>query len=47
MFALGIPGKETLKRLKVLEKERILSIWSSSMLSFVDDVQVFEQWKKS
>lgn len=43
MFALGIPGKEALKRLNVLDIERILSIWSDVMLSFMDDIKVFEQ----
>ncbi|WP_042351534.1 HAD family hydrolase [Bacillus massiliigorillae] len=45
-FALGIPGKETLKRLNVVEIDRILSIWSQAMLAFVDDVKVFEQMEE-
>ena len=42
-FALGIPGKDSLKKLNVLDIERIESIWSSNLLSISNDIKVFEQ----
>ena len=45
-FALGIPGKETLKKLNVSEPDRILSVWSKAQLAFADEVKVFDQMKE-
>ena len=42
-FALGIPGKETLKKLNVREADRVLSVWSQAQLAFMNEVKVFEQ----
>lgn len=41
-FALGIPGKETLRRLNLIDIERIHLKWSKSVLDFSKDVSVFD-----
>lgn len=41
-FCLGIPGKETLKRLEVENDEEVLSKWSQTVLEFSDEVKVFK-----
>lgn len=45
-FALGIPGKETLRRLGVIEIERVHSIWSRTVLEFSHEVHIFEDLKE-
>ncbi|TQS75121.1 HAD family hydrolase [Ornithinibacillus gellani] len=42
-FALGIPGKETLRRLHVTDVERVHSKWSNTVLAFSKEVQVFKE----
>ncbi|WP_152658005.1 HAD family hydrolase [Oceanobacillus sp. CFH 90083] len=42
-FALGIPGKEALNRLRIQDVEKIQSVWAKNVLSFVNEVKVFEQ----
>ena len=41
-FALGIPGKETLRRINVTEVERVHPKWSKTVLEFSQDVSVFQ-----
>ncbi|CEG22799.1 Pyrophosphatase PpaX [Planococcus massiliensis] len=41
-FALGIPGQETLRKLKVNDMERVHSKWSQAVLEFSHEVEVFE-----
>lgn len=45
-FALGIPGKETLRRLGMIDVERVHSIWSRTVLEFSHEVQIFEDLKE-
>lgn len=45
-FALGIPGKEALKRLDVEDRDDVLSKWSDAMLLFADDIKVFDQMEE-
>ena len=45
-FALGIPGKETLRRLDVIDVERVQSKWSQTVLDFSNEVQIFEDLKE-
>ncbi|EEK48424.1 HAD family hydrolase [Bacillus cereus ATCC 10876] len=42
-FALGIPGKETLRRLNVANVDEIHPKWSKSVLDFSHEVSVFEE----
>ncbi|WP_139194405.1 HAD family hydrolase [Bacillus sp. MUM 13] len=41
-FALGIPGKETLRRLNVMDVERVHPKWSETVLEFSHEVNVFQ-----
>lgn len=41
-FALGIPGKETLRRLYVTDVERIHLKWAKAVLEFSEEVKVFK-----
>ncbi len=41
-FALGIPGKETLRRLNVTNVEHIHSRWTKTILEFSEEVNVFK-----
>ena len=45
-FALGIPGKEALRRLDIIEVERVQSKWSRTVLDFSDEVQIFRDLKE-
>ncbi|MBF7154320.1 HAD family hydrolase [Bacillus albus] len=42
-FALGIPGKETLKKLNVPNIEVVHSKWSKAVLDFSHEVSVFDE----
>ncbi|PFD49322.1 HAD family hydrolase [Bacillus cereus] len=42
-FALGIPGKETLRKLKVQNIDVVHSKWAKSVLDFSHEVSVFEE----
>ncbi|MBS4195766.1 HAD family hydrolase [Lederbergia citri] len=41
-FALGIPGKETLRRLNVMDVDRVHPKWSETILEFSHEVSVFQ-----
>lgn len=41
-FALGIPGKETLRKLNVIDVERVHQKWSQTVLAFSQEVQLFK-----
>lgn|SRR5699024_1973317 len=41
-FALGIPGKETLQRLQIADKDRVHAEWSNELLNTSEIVNVFE-----
>ena len=41
-FALGIPGKETLRRLNIIDVERVHPKWSKTVLEFSHEVSVFQ-----
>lgn len=45
-FALGIPGKETLRRLNVSEIERVHPKWSQAVLQFSHEVDVFKDLRE-
>ncbi len=45
-FALGIPGKETLRRLKLTDVERIHLEWAKEVLEFSGEVNVFKGLKE-
>lgn len=45
-FALGIPGKETLRRLDVIDVERIHPKWAQIVLEFSQEVQMFKDIKE-
>ncbi|MFJ7935990.1 HAD family hydrolase [Sporosarcina sp. NPDC096371] len=45
-FALGIPGKETLRRLNVIDVERVHPKWSQTVLEFSQEVQIFKDLKE-
>jgi len=42
-FALGIPGKETLKKLNISNIEEVHPKWSKAELEFLHEVSVFEE----
>ncbi|MET3194699.1 HAD family hydrolase [Bacillus sp. OAE603] len=42
-FALGIPGKETLKKLNITNIEEVHPKWSKAELDFLHEVTVFEE----
>lgn len=41
-FALGIPGKETLKKIGITDIDRVHPKWSKTVLDFSNEVIVFE-----
>ena len=41
-FALGIPGKETLRRLNIIDVERVHPKWSETVLEFSHEVSIFQ-----
>ena len=41
-FALGIPGKDTLRRLNIIDVERVHPKWSKTVLEFSHEVSVFQ-----
>ena len=45
-FALGIPGKETLRRLNVQDIERVHTNWSKAELALLKEVQLFKDIKE-
>ncbi|MFE6169584.1 HAD family hydrolase [Viridibacillus arvi] len=45
-FALGIPGKETLRILNVIDVERVHPKWAQSVLEFPQEVQMFKDIKE-
>ena len=45
-FALGIPGKETLRRLNIQDIERVHMKWSKAELAFLKEVQLFKDIKE-
>lgn len=45
-FALGIPGKETLRRLNVSDIERVHPRWSQAVLEFSQEVEVFKDLRE-
>lgn len=45
-FALGIPGKETLRKLNVSDIERVHPKWSQAVLEFSHEVDVFEDLRE-
>lgn len=45
-FALGIPGKETLRRLNVIDVERVHPKWAQIVLEFSQEVQMFKDIKE-
>lgn len=45
-FALGIPGKETLRKLKVNDIERVHPKWSQAVLEFSHEVDIFEDLRE-
>ena len=45
-FALGIPGKETLRRLHVQDIERVHANWSKAELALLKEVQLFKDIKE-
>jgi len=45
-FALGIPGKEALKKLNINDLDRVQSKWSRTVLDFSSEVEVFEGIKE-
>ena len=45
-FALGIPGKETLKKIGITDIERVHHKWSKKVLDYSNEVVVFENLKE-
>jgi len=45
-FALGIPGKDALKKLNIDNLDRVQSKWSQTVLEFSSEVQVFHGIKE-
>lgn len=45
-FALGIPGKETLKKIGITDIDRVHPKWSKTVLDFSNEVIVFENLKE-
>ena len=45
-FALGIPGKETLKKIGITDIERVHPKWSKKVLDYSNEVVVFENLKE-
>lgn len=45
-FALGIPGKEALKKLNINDVERVQSKWSKTVLEYSREVTVFQGVKE-
>ncbi|VDG98068.1 Phosphorylated carbohydrates phosphatase TM_1254 [Lysinibacillus sphaericus] len=45
-FALGIPGKEALKKLNIKDIERVQSKWSKTVLEYSQEVTVFQGVKE-
>ncbi|MGW9019201.1 HAD family hydrolase [Priestia megaterium] len=45
-FALGIPGKETLRRLQIKDVDRVHPKWCQAVLEFSNEVSIFEGLKE-
>ena len=45
-FALGIPGKDTLKKIGISDIERVHPKWSKTVLEFSGEVEIFENLKE-
>ena len=45
-FALGIPGKETLKKIGISDIDRVHSKWSKTVLEFSNEVEIFDGLKE-
>lgn len=46
-IALGIPGRDTLKKLNINDVERVHAKWSQMLLDFSDEVHIFQGIKES